>query len=290
MPHRNRTHTDDTTTTSSVTGGVWWSCYDDTTVTEASKLDIDHMVPLAEAWDSGASAWTPVRREAYANDQGQLSSLVAVTARSNRSKADQDPAQWLPLAPDAVCRYGAEWTATKLRWGLAVDEAERERLLDIAAGCGGTDVEFTRHRRPGVEGLGAGPLGLPPARCAPLPLTRRPDSRRPRCRCKQAAPAVPRRERRDDYNPWKNIVRLRWSLPLPGPLSIGGSARLTPGSSRKGGAGLISGMIKLCAYLLVAEAWAIWWLGKVYYILGVVEHRKITGQPTPIWRSRNGWW
>ncbi|MFD9469927.1 hypothetical protein [Streptomyces goshikiensis] len=43
----------------------------------------------------------------------------------------------------ALCRYGAEWTATKLRWGLAVDEAERGRLLDIAAGCGGTDVEFT---------------------------------------------------------------------------------------------------------------------------------------------------
>ncbi|WP_329202734.1 MULTISPECIES: HNH endonuclease family protein [unclassified Streptomyces] len=126
-----------------LTGGLWWSYYDDTTVTEASKLDIDHMVPLAEAWDSGASAWTPARREVYANDQGQLSSLVAVTARSNRSKADQDPAQWLPPSPDALCRYGAEWTATKLRWGLAVDGAERERLLDIAAGCGGTDVEFT---------------------------------------------------------------------------------------------------------------------------------------------------
>ncbi|MFJ3913896.1 HNH endonuclease family protein [Streptomyces vinaceus] len=126
-----------------LSGGVWWSYYDDTAVTEASKLDIDHMVPLAEAWDSGASSWTAKRREAYANDQGQLSSLVAVTARSNRSKADQDPAEWLPPAPDALCRYGAEWTATKLRWGLAVDGAERERLLDIAAGCGATQVEFT---------------------------------------------------------------------------------------------------------------------------------------------------
>ncbi|MGW9372953.1 hypothetical protein ACWGVR_23335 [Streptomyces xanthophaeus] len=49
-----------------------------------------------DAWDSGASAWTPTRREAYANDQGRASSLVAVSARSNRRKADQDPAQWLP--------------------------------------------------------------------------------------------------------------------------------------------------------------------------------------------------
>ncbi|GGR47952.1 hypothetical protein GCM10010497_59150 [Streptomyces cinereoruber] len=126
-----------------LTGGVWWSYYDDREVTPAGALDIDHMVPLAEAWDSGASAWTAKRREAYANDQGQLASLVAVTARSNRSKADQDPAQWLPPAPGALCRYVAEWTATKLRWGLAVDEAEQERLLDIAADCGGTDVEYT---------------------------------------------------------------------------------------------------------------------------------------------------
>ncbi|MER5871961.1 HNH endonuclease family protein [Streptomyces sp. NPDC002044] len=128
-----------------LTGGVWWSYYDERPVTPAGALDIDHMVPLAEAWDSGASAWTPARREAYANDQGQPSSLVAVTARSNRSKSDQDPAEWLPPSgsSEVLCRYGAEWTATKLRWGLAVDELERDRLLDIAAGCGGTDVEFT---------------------------------------------------------------------------------------------------------------------------------------------------
>ncbi|WP_435813281.1 HNH endonuclease family protein [Streptomyces virginiae] len=126
-----------------LTGGMWISYYDEVSVTDASRLDIDHMVPLAEAWDSGAAEWTPARREAYANDQGQPASLVAVTARSNRSKAEQDPAEWLPPSADALCRYGAEWTATKLRWGLAVDEAERGRLLDIAAGCGGTDVEFT---------------------------------------------------------------------------------------------------------------------------------------------------
>ncbi|MFF3431379.1 HNH endonuclease family protein [Streptomyces sp. NPDC002602] len=126
-----------------LTGGVWWSYYDERPVTPAGALDIDHLVPLAEAWDSGASAWTAARREAYANDLGQETSLVAVTARSNRQKSDQDPAEWLPPSADALCRYGSEWTATKLRWGLAVDELERDRLLDIAAGCGGTEVEFT---------------------------------------------------------------------------------------------------------------------------------------------------
>ncbi|MFF3313612.1 HNH endonuclease family protein [Streptomyces sp. NPDC002952] len=126
-----------------LTGGTWWSYYDDTTVSGASGLDIDHMVPLAEAWDSGASAWTPARREAYANDQGQDASLVAVTARSNRSKADQDPSTWLPPSPDALCRYGAEWTATKLRWQLTIDQAENDALHTIADQCPDTAVTYT---------------------------------------------------------------------------------------------------------------------------------------------------
>ncbi|MDQ1042015.1 HNH endonuclease family protein [Streptomyces sp. V4I2] len=118
-----------------LSGGSWFSYYDATVVTAASGLDIDHMVPLAEAWDSGASAWTPLRREAYANDQGAKPSLVAATARSNRSKADQDPAEWLPPADDVHCRYAAEWVGTKLRWGLAVDDGELSALENVAAGC-----------------------------------------------------------------------------------------------------------------------------------------------------------
>ncbi|MER7195555.1 HNH endonuclease family protein [Streptomyces flaveolus] len=119
----------------SLSGGLWFSYYDQVWVTSASGLDIDHMVPLAEAWDSGASAWTAARREAYANDQGSATSLVAVTARSNRSKADQDPAQWLPPAAEAHCRYVAEWVGMKLRWALSVDEAEVAALAEAAAAC-----------------------------------------------------------------------------------------------------------------------------------------------------------
>jgi len=51
-------------------GGQWYSYYDDATWTEQTDLDIDHMVPLAEAWDSGASDWTTAQRRAYANDLG----------------------------------------------------------------------------------------------------------------------------------------------------------------------------------------------------------------------------
>ncbi|MET9500042.1 HNH endonuclease family protein [Streptomyces sp. NPDC006552] len=125
-----------------VTRGTWYSYYDGTTLTDPKGLDIDHMVPLAEAWDSGASQWSPKRREAYANDLNAERSLVAVTAKSNRSKADQDPAQWLPPLADARCTYAADWTATKLRWALSADRAERAALTDLARGCGHQDVEY----------------------------------------------------------------------------------------------------------------------------------------------------
>jgi hypothetical protein len=118
----------------SITGGKWLSYYDGQTVTVAGALDIDHMVPLAEAWDSGASAWSAAKREAYANDQGAATSLVAVTARTNRSKADQDPAEWLPPATEQYCRYIGEWIGTKLRWGLTVDKTELDALKTFADG------------------------------------------------------------------------------------------------------------------------------------------------------------
>ncbi|MEW1892237.1 HNH endonuclease family protein [Streptomyces sp. NPDC085659] len=126
-----------------LTGGTWRSYYDGQEVTSAGSLDIDHMVPLAEAWDSGASTWTPARREAYANDQGADISLVAVTARTNRQKADQDPADWMPPSPEAQCRYVGEWVATKLRWQLTADVRELEALEVYAEGpCEDTVVRY----------------------------------------------------------------------------------------------------------------------------------------------------
>ncbi|MFE3074231.1 HNH endonuclease family protein [Streptomyces sp. NPDC059247] len=126
-----------------LTGGRWNSYYDGQTITDPGKLDIDHMVPLAEAWDSGASAWTAARREAYANDQGASTSLVAVSARSNRSKADQDPATWVPPLPEAHCRYIGEWVSTKLRWGLTTDQGEADALGVYAETCEATVVRYT---------------------------------------------------------------------------------------------------------------------------------------------------
>ncbi len=112
--------------------GVWLSLYDDVTVTDAAGLDVDHFVPLAEVHDSGGYGWNAARREAYANDQASPLTLIAVTAKSNRSKADKDPAQGLPPAGGYHCEYAAQWTAPKLRWNLAADDAERQALLGVA--------------------------------------------------------------------------------------------------------------------------------------------------------------
>ncbi|MFE9686182.1 HNH endonuclease family protein [Streptomyces sp. NPDC006285] len=114
----------------------------DVTLTAPGGLGIDHMVPLAEAWDSGAHTWTPARREAYANDLDADRNLVAVTARTNRSNADQDPADWQPPLADASCTYATDWVATKPRWQLTVDDRERDALTALAAGCGQETVSY----------------------------------------------------------------------------------------------------------------------------------------------------
>ncbi|MEW2573277.1 HNH endonuclease family protein [Streptomyces sp. NPDC047070] len=125
-----------------IVAGEWYSYYDGVSLTAPGGLDIDHMVPLAEAWDSGASTWTAQRREAYANDQDAEHSLVAVSARSNRTKGDKDPADWTPPLADARCTYTAHWVATKLRWQLTVDDRERGALAELAAGCGQETVDY----------------------------------------------------------------------------------------------------------------------------------------------------
>lgn len=131
------------TGTCTITGGSWYSYYDDVTVTEARGLDIDHMVPLAEAWDSGAFDWTAQRRQDYANDLDEPRALVAVTARSNRSKADRDPAQWMPPHPSARCTYITDWVTVKTRWGLHVDTTEQATLRDRAADCPNVPITTT---------------------------------------------------------------------------------------------------------------------------------------------------
>jgi hypothetical protein len=118
-----------------VISGEWLSLFDAVTVVDPSSLDIDHLIPLAEAWDSGASAWDPATRKAFANDQGDERSLIAVTASANRSKSDRDPAGWLPPAASYHCTYVTSWIAVKTRWSLSIDTAEKTALTAVLDVC-----------------------------------------------------------------------------------------------------------------------------------------------------------
>ncbi|MFE5591186.1 HNH endonuclease family protein [Streptomyces sp. NPDC056549] len=125
-----------------ISGGSWKSLYDGAVVNDPKGLDIDHVVPLAEAWDSGADAWSAERRQAYANDLDADRSLIAVTAKTNRSKGDKDPARWMPPAASAQCPYLADWIAAKLRWNLTADTAEAAALTRYAAACPTATVTY----------------------------------------------------------------------------------------------------------------------------------------------------
>lgn len=91
----------------------------------STAVQIDHVVALGEAWRSGAAAWTPVQREAFANDPSEL---LAVAGPVNLAKSDHDPAGWLPPDPAAVCPYLARYVAVKAAYRLTVDPAEQAAI------------------------------------------------------------------------------------------------------------------------------------------------------------------
>ena len=114
--------------------GRWHSPYDEVTLHDPSEVDIDHVVPLANAWRSGADEWTDERREAFANDL-EHPQLLAVSRSSNRAKGDQSPDQWRPPNGDYWCTYARSWIEVKHAWGLTVTGEERDALREMLATC-----------------------------------------------------------------------------------------------------------------------------------------------------------
>ncbi|MFJ9208631.1 putative secreted protein [Streptomyces sp. L-9-10] len=114
--------------------GSWYSEYDGATWTAASDLDIDHMVPLSEAWKSGANSWSTAQRQAFANDLTRPQ-LIAVTDNVNQSKGDQDPAKWMPSRAAYKCTYVRAWVHVKYYYNLKIDSAEKSALQSALNGC-----------------------------------------------------------------------------------------------------------------------------------------------------------
>ena len=117
-----------------ITGGTWVSPYDGKTLTDPQDMDIDHMVPLANAWRTGAAGWTDEQRSAFANDLTRPQ-LVAVSLSTNRSKGDQDPSQWKPPATGYWCEYAQRWITVKAYWKLSVTADEKTALQSMLGRC-----------------------------------------------------------------------------------------------------------------------------------------------------------
>ena len=122
--------------------GSWFSVYDASVVTDEAELDIDHLVPLAEAWESGGHLWTEATWTRFANDLGDPRSLIAVSASTNRSKGARDPAEWWPSDAGYRCQYAVDWIAVKTRWDLAIDTAEQASIDAQLGQCTGADFSF----------------------------------------------------------------------------------------------------------------------------------------------------
>ena len=134
------TKIDDTGDRINIISGRWLSMYDNKSHLLAKAVQIDHLVPLKEAWESGAVGWSAVRLKAYGNDLSSPS-LVVVTISLNQIKGYQDFYEWKP--PTNVCWYAQQWIAVKYRWNLAMDNLESEALERALSGdCGSTKVEL----------------------------------------------------------------------------------------------------------------------------------------------------
>jgi hypothetical protein len=118
----------------SITAGTWFDPYTGKTLTNSSEVDIDHVVPLANAWRSGASsaAWSTADREAYANDPEVL---LSVDDAANQTKGDKGPEAWKPPNRDFWCEYARRWIWIKSDWDLSIIPNEKTALNEMLATC-----------------------------------------------------------------------------------------------------------------------------------------------------------
>lgn len=118
-----------------VTRGAWLDPYTGKVFYEARKLDVDHVVPLKNAHESGAWAWSRERRKEYANYMLDPEHLLAVSASENRKKGAKGPDQYLPPMASYRCDYVRAWVKIKQDWELEMTEAEGEAVERILTEC-----------------------------------------------------------------------------------------------------------------------------------------------------------
>lgn len=118
-----------------VASGTWFDVYTGQIYLAPSGLDVDHLIPLANAHETGGWQWSPEQKQIFANDLSDPDSLIAVSASANRSKGARDPSDWKPTNSDAWCAYASAWSRLKERWGLATSGEEAEAIADMRSTC-----------------------------------------------------------------------------------------------------------------------------------------------------------
>jgi hypothetical protein len=115
-----------------VLAGDWLSAYDGVSTEDPGDLDVDHLVPLADAHTTGGWRWTPALRREFANDQRNL---WVVSASSNRSKGSDTPDQWRPARREVWCEFAIRWVQIKVTYALSATTSERDALGTMLDTC-----------------------------------------------------------------------------------------------------------------------------------------------------------
>jgi hypothetical protein len=115
-----------------VTLGSWYDPYTIQTFNDPQDIDIDHVVPLANAWRSGALSWDDGQRERYANDPDVL---LSVEDNANQQEGDKGPEAWKPPNEVVWCDYSQRWIQIKGKYDLSVNEQEKAALEQMLGTC-----------------------------------------------------------------------------------------------------------------------------------------------------------
>ena len=137
-----------------VATGRWYGAFIGAHVDSPRDLDIDHLVPLKNAHDSGGWAWSLARKQEYANYLADPDHLIAVTSGANRSKGAKGPEEWRPPDEGYWCQYATDWTQVKMEWGLTMTRRETEAIIEMLDTCE-EPIEVSTERAEATAGAGA---------------------------------------------------------------------------------------------------------------------------------------
>jgi hypothetical protein len=111
-----------------IISGHWIDPYTSANYLQARDIQIDHVVPLKNAYLSGAHNWTPARRCHYANYLKNNFHLLSVSGHENMKKSDRGPENYMPPDTTYQCLYLREWMSIKAIWSLSVTPYERDSI------------------------------------------------------------------------------------------------------------------------------------------------------------------